>query len=200
MQHFREVPMTGSFGRLVLGAALALMAGAALAQDDSALSAEELAAKFKAQEDQLTRGLVIAPSEGTGDAAANDPAKAALPEGTSYVALDPSAQVNIQIEFAFDSAALGEGEVTKLNTLCDVMKTADIPSFKIIGHTDSSGSEGYNQNLSKLRAEEVKRHLVEDCGIAPEKLLAEGVGEAFPADAADPKADVNRRVEFQVGS
>jgi OOP family OmpA-OmpF porin len=199
MQHFREVPMTGSFGRLVLGAALALMGGAVMAQDDSALSAEELAAKFKAQEDQLTRGLVIAPSEGSA-APASPEAAAALPEGTSYVALDPAAQVNIQIEFAFDSAALGEGEVTKLNTLCEVMKTADIPAFKIIGHTDSSGSEGYNQNLSKLRAEEVKRHLVEDCGIAPDKLLAEGVGEAFPADAADPKADVNRRVEFQVGS
>ena len=33
-----------------------------------------------------------------------------------------------------------------------------------------------------------------------DKLLAEGVGEAFPVDPADPKADVNRRVEFQVGS
>lgn len=169
-----------------------------MAQDDSGLSAEELAAKFKAQSDQLTRGLVIAPSEAEQPANAN--AAAALPADTSYVALDPSAQVNIQIEFAFDSAAIGEGQTEKLATLCEVMKTAELPSFKIIGHTDSSGSEGYNQNLSKLRAEEVKRHLVEDCGIAPEKLVAEGVGEAFPANSADPKADVNRRVEFQVGS
>ncbi|MBI1172561.1 OmpA family protein [bacterium] len=175
-----------------------LLAGstvAAFAQDDSTLTAAQLAAKFAAQ--QQTRGLVIAPSEGT--APATDP-NAKLPANTTYVAMDPSAQVNIQINFAFDSAAVSEAEMSKLSTLCDVVKASDIPKFKIIGHTDSSGSASYNENLSKLRAEEVKRHLVDDCGIPAEKLVAVGVGEAFPVDPKDPKADVNRRVEFQVGS
>jgi outer membrane protein OmpA-like peptidoglycan-associated protein len=182
--------------RLVGAVALVLIgAGASFAQDDSKLTAEQLAAKFQAQ---LTRGLVIAPSEGT---VANgiDP-NAALPADTTYVAVDPSAQVNIQIKFDFDSAAIGAGQAEKLNTLCEVIKASDIPSFKIIGHTDSSGTESYNQNLSTLRAEEVKRQLVDDCGVPADKLVAVGVGEAFPADKADPKADVNRRVEFQVGS
>ncbi len=165
---------------------------AAFAQDDSTLTAEELAAKFQAQ---MTRSLTIVPST----TATTDPA-AKLPADTTYVALDPSAQVNIRIEFAFDSAAIGTGEETKLATLCQVIKTSDIPSFKIIGHTDSSGTDAYNQNLSTLRAQEVKRHLVEDCGIPADKLVAEGVGEAFLADPADPKAAANRRVEFQVGS
>lgn len=183
---------------LRLLSALVLLAGglgAAHAQDDSTLTAAQLAAKFQAQ---MTRGLVIAPSQGA--AATPDAANPKLPADTTYVAMDPSAQVNIQIEFAFDSAAIGEGQMSKLATLCDVIKASTIPQFKIIGHTDSSGSDAYNQNLSMLRAEEVKRHLVDDCGIPDAKLVAEGVGEAFPADPKNPKADVNRRVEFQVGS
>lgn len=183
-------------GAVALGL-LAGSAGAAFAQDDSTLTAEQLAAKFQAQ---MTRGLVIAPSAGTAPAATDPGAAAALPDNTTYVAMDPSSQVNIQINFAFDSAALGEGEMSKLSTLCDVIKASDIPQFKIIGHTDSSGKDSYNQKLSTLRAEEVKRHLVDDCGIPADKLVAEGVGEAFPVDPKDPKADANRRVEFQVGS
>lgn len=187
--------MSQAFRLLI--AAVVLFAGAVpgLAQDDSNLTAAELAARFQAQ---MTRGLVIVPSNSTVPVPV-DPNAAPLPNAT-YVAMDPAAQVNIQIKFDFDSAAIGAGEVEKLATLCDVIKASDIPSFKIIGHTDSSGSVGYNQNLSTLRAEEVKRHLVGDCGVPAEKLVAVGVGEGFPADKADPKADVNRRVEFQVGS
>ena len=172
-------------------------ATAALSQDDSTLTAEQLAAKFLAQ--QATRGLVIAPSDGDTTATTADGATA-LPADTTYAAVDPSAQVNFQIKFAFDSAALAPEEVSKLNTLCEVMKTSDIGQFKIIGHTDAKGSESYNQNLSLLRAEEVKRRLIEDCGVPDAKLVAVGVGEAFPVDANDPRAEVNRRVEFQVGS
>lgn len=185
--------MTRAFPVLTLLAAISF--STACLADDSTLTAEELAAKFIAQ--QATRGLVIAPS---GDAAVVDPDATALPADTTYVALDPSSQVNFEIKFAFDSAALEPAEVGKLDTLCEVMKSADIAQFKIIGHTDASGTDSYNQNLSLLRAEEVKRHLVDDCGVPTEKLVAEGVGEAFPMDPNDPRADVNRRVEFQVGS
>ena len=164
--------------------------------DDSSLTAEQLAAKFLAQ--QATRGLVIAPSGEAADPAAVD--AAALPEDTTYVALDPSSQVNFEIKFAFDSAALEPTEVAKLDTLCEVVKTSEIAQFQIIGHTDASGSDSYNQNLSLLRAEEVKRHMVEDCGVPDAKLVAVGVGESFPMDPNDPRADANRRVEFQVGS
>ncbi len=189
--------MTRAVARVAFGALMILSAAGVQAQDGGDLSAEELADRFQAQSEQLTRGLVIAPSNA---APASDAAAAALPADTTYVAVDPAAQVNIRIEFAFDSAAIGPGQEERLSTLCEVIKASDIPAFKIIGHTDASGTESYNQNLSKLRAEEVKRHLVETCGIEGAKLLAEGVGEAFPADASDPKADANRRVEFQVGS
>ena len=182
--------------RVISALVFAVSATSAFAQDDSTLTAEQLAAKFMAQ--QATRGLVIAPSDG-GAAAPADGATA-LPADTTYASVDPTAQVNFQIKFAFDSAALAPDEISKLTTLCEVIKTSDIAQFKIIGHTDSSGKDAYNQSLSLLRAEEVKRRLIEDCGVPDAKLLATGVGEAFPLDAANPKADVNRRVEFQVGS
>lgn len=178
-----------------ISAVVLCVSTAAFAQDDSSLTAEQLAARFLAQ--QATRGLVIAPS-GT-DATTADGATA-LPADVVNASIDPSAQVNFQIKFAFDSAALAPDEAGKLTTLCEVIKTSDIPQFKIIGHTDSKGTESYNQNLSLLRAEEVKRHLTEDCGVPDAKLVAVGVGEAFPMDPNDPKSEVNRRVEFQVGS
>ncbi|MBC7736055.1 MAG: OmpA family protein [Candidatus Saccharibacteria bacterium] len=180
--------------RSITAVLLVLAATSAVAQDDSNLTAEQLAAKFIAQ--QASRGLVIAPS---GDAAPTDGATA-LPADTTYASVDPNAQVNFQIKFAFDSAALAPDEISKLSTLCEVIKTSDIAQFKIIGHTDASGADSYNQNLSLLRAEEVKRRLVEDCDVPDAKLIATGVGETFPLDAGNPRADVNRRVEFQVGS
>lgn len=179
----------------LIGAA-GLAPGFAQAQDASNLSAEELQALF---EQQRTRGLVIVPADGT----ATEPAV----EGTTEVLADPEytevaadAQINFQISFEFDSAALREGEKAKLASLCEALVASDIPLFRIVGHTDAKGSDSYNEGLSMLRAEEVKRYLVSDCQVDPARLEATGVGEAFPFDAADPNADTNRRVEFQVAS
>lgn len=77
------------------------------------------------------------------------------------------------------------------------MKAVDVQLFQIVGHTDSSGSASYNENLSLLRAKEVKRHLVSECGIPETRLEAVGMGESVPFNAADPRSDENRRVEFQ---
>ena len=106
-------------------------------------------------------------------------------------------RMNAALKADFDSAALREDQKPQLATLCQVMKSIDVQLFQIIGHTDSSGSASYNEKLSLLRAQEVKRHLVNDCGIAETRLEAIGMGEAVPYNAADPRSDENRRVEFQ---
>ncbi len=182
----------------LLGVSLALVLGAfstsaVQAQDASELTAEEIEQLFNKQK---TRGLVIVPSGQADAVTAADPTTsvAATPE---YVAVDKADQVNVQISFDFDSAALREDQKPKLATLCKVMQSVDVQLFQIVGHTDSSGSAAYNQNLSLLRAKEVKRHLVGDCGIAENRLEAVGVGESSPYDANDPRSDANRRVEFQ---
>jgi len=118
-------------------------------------------------------------------------------ETATLVKMPADLGVNVRIEFAFDSAALDEAQKPKLAKLCNVMKASDIQLFRIIGHTDASGSDAYNERLSRLRAEEVQRFFVNDCGIDAGRLEAVGVGERFLLEGADPDSDQNRRVEFQ---
>ncbi len=118
-------------------------------------------------------------------------------ETATLVKMPADLGVNIRIEFAFDSAALDEVQKPKLAKLCNVMKAADINLFRIIGHTDASGTDDYNERLSRLRAEEVQRFFITDCGIDAKRLEAVGLGERFLLEGADPDSDQNRRVEFQ---
>lgn len=109
----------------------------------------------------------------------------------------PELQVNLNIAFGFDSATLQADQAPVLAQMCRVMKASDIALFRIVGHTDAAGTAEYNQVLSQLRAQEVQRYLVNACGIEPARLQAVGLGEQFLADPVDPKAAINRRVEFQ---
>lgn len=188
---------------LALGLAVAgagMLGGPVLAQsaDGDGMSEEQM---IKAFQKQKTRGLVIAPSSqsGTTAGASTSTAPTDTSPGTkvNYTVLPKDEQVNINIQFDFDSAALRNDQKPKLVKLCHAMQAVDVPMYRILGHTDASGSKAYNQRLSKLRAEEVKRYLVSDCGIPADKLQAVGVGEDYLADPANPRAEVNRRVEFQ---
>jgi outer membrane protein OmpA-like peptidoglycan-associated protein len=70
---------------------------------------------------------------------------------------------------------------------------------RIEGHTDSSGDEAANQQLSAARAESVRQALIER-GIAANRLVAEGFGESRPvADNATAEGrQQNRRIDFKV--
>jgi outer membrane protein OmpA-like peptidoglycan-associated protein len=70
------------------------------------------------------------------------------------------------------------------------------PVFRIIGHP-RLGDRHYNERLSRLRAEEVQRFFINECGIDAGRLEAVGLGERFLLENADPDSDQNRRVEFQ---
>ncbi len=111
--------------------------------------------------------------------------------------LAPELQINVHITFPFDSAALTPDQKPSLTQLCTVMKGSNINLFRIAGHTDASGSDAYNEKLSLLRAKEVQRYMVNECGIEPTRLEAVGLGERFLFDKNDPKGGENRRVEFQ---
>lgn len=180
---------------LTAGAVAALFAfvgSAATAQSE--LTADEIKDAFNKQK---TRGLVIVPSGQ--DTASTTTESTAQTEVTAqdYTAVDKADQVNVKISFDFDSAALRDDEKPKLAAMCEAMKAVDVSVFQIIGHTDASGSADYNENLSLLRAKEVKRHLVTTCGIEENRLEAIGLGESAPFDPSDPRSDANRRVEFQ---
>ena len=119
------------------------------------------------------------------------------PVKVAYTELDKADQINFRIGFDFDSAVLRDTEVPKLTSLCTAMKAVDVAVFRIVGHTDAAGTDAYNEKLSLLRAQEVKRHLVNDCGIEPARLQAVGVGKRYLYDTENPRSEENRRVEFQ---
>lgn len=189
-----------------LAAALALPAAA------QELSDSELTQRLIAQREAVlgkSRGLVLTTvnpaQEATAGALPPPVTAAAAPEVTPeavkstavYVDMPEEDRVFVQVTFAFDSAALAETQKPNLRQICKALDAANVGVLRIVGHTDAAGPAPYNQKLSVLRAEEVKRFFVNDCGIAVDRLQAVGVGEQFPFDDADPLADDNRRVEFQ---
>lgn len=176
---------------LACGLAAFFQTAPAVHAQSADLTQEEIVERFRAQK---TRGLSIAPV-----AQPDQPGATTTAAATATQMIVPAEeQVNINISFDFDSAALRADQKPKLTAMCGAMKAVDTESFRILGHTDSSGSAEYNQRLSKLRAEEVKRFLIADCGIDPDRLIAVGVGMDMPLLPDDPRADENRRVEFQV--
>ena len=102
--------------------------------------------------------------------------------------------------FAFDSAELTPAAHEQLMALMDKLKSADVLSIKVVGHTDSQGSDAYNQGLSERRASSVAAFLLNQ-GLAPDKLTSQGMGESQPVadNASEEGRAKNRRVELVIG-
>ena len=62
-----------------------------------------------------------------------------------------------------------------------IITNPDLGRVEVAGHTDSKGSDAYNERLSQQRADAVKNYLL-DQGVEPETLLAVGYGETKPLD------------------
>jgi outer membrane protein OmpA-like peptidoglycan-associated protein len=68
-------------------------------------------------------------------------------------------------------------------------------NFRIVGHTDSTGSAAVNQRLSDQRASAVTAYLVKNCAVPPDKIMGvAGVGHNLPQDSEDMGGAKNRRV------
>lgn len=185
---------------LLLKSAVVVIAasGMASAQNAAGQTADEIKELFQKQK---TRGLVLAPATPEATTTTATTTVATAPAANQEIALIPKdIQVNVNISFDFDSASLRNDQKPKLASLCEAIQSIDIPLFRIVGHTDASGSDSYNQQLSQLRAQEVKRYMVNDCGIPAERLEAVGVGERYLYNVENPRSDENRRVEFQAAS
>ena len=101
--------------------------------------------------------------------------------------------------FDFDKAVLKPEGKAKLDDVASKVKDINLEVVIAVGHTDSIGSDAYNQKLSVRRAEAVKAYLVSK-GIAKDRVYTEGKGKKQPvADnkTAEGRAK-NRRVEIEV--
>ncbi|MCB2055194.1 MAG: OmpA family protein [Geminicoccaceae bacterium] len=104
-----------------------------------------------------------------------------------------------EVSFDLDSAAIKPAFAPTLEKLADVLGKYDRTRATIVGHTDSTGSDAYNQALSERRAAAVRDELVR-YGIDPYRLITEGRGEREPRVDNDSAAgrQLNRRVEILV--
>ena len=101
--------------------------------------------------------------------------------------------------FDFDKSVLKPEGKAKLDDLVGKIKDINLEVIIAVGHTDSVGSDSYNQKLSVARSESVKAYLVSK-GIEKNRVYTEGKGEKQPV--ADNKTSEgrakNRRVEIEV--
>ncbi len=101
--------------------------------------------------------------------------------------------------FDYDKAVLKPEGKAKLDDLADKVKAINLEVVIAVGHTDSRGSDAYNQKLSVRRAEAVKAYLVSK-GIENNRVYTEGKGEGQPVadNSTNEGRAKNRRVEVEV--
>ncbi|HNZ90687.1 MAG TPA: OmpA family protein [Acidovorax sp.] len=144
--------------------------------------------------------IAAAPAPAAAPARSATPARAAAPAAAA-----PAPAVATKVTYAadaffdFDKAVLKPEGKAKLDDLISKVKGINLEVIIAVGHTDSVGSDAYNQKLSVRRSEAVKAYLVSK-GIEKNRVYTEGKGEKQPV--ADNKTKdgraKNRRVEIEV--
>lgn len=109
-----------------------------------------------------------------------------------------SKSINARVQFEFDSFRLTDDAKAVLDRLAGVINDGLMrdKTIEIEGHADAAGPAAYNLTLSLERARAVRAYLIQEHGIAPERLPFVGKGESDLYDPAHPSAATNRRVVF----
>ena len=176
--------------RSALAIALLAACGGALAQNPPGPpSVDSIIDSLKADTPAPGPGPTRALRPGAASMSTSAPAPAAKPKPAS---------INMQINFEYNSAEIAGSSAKTMATLAQALssKQLDGRKFAVIGHTDASGSAGYNKALSDRRAAAVRRYLMEN-GVAATRLRASGKGESQLLNKDEPDASENRRVEIQ---
>jgi outer membrane protein OmpA-like peptidoglycan-associated protein len=104
-----------------------------------------------------------------------------------------------KVLFAYDRSDLNATAKTNLDKLKNILLKYPETNITVIGHTDSKGSDSYNQTLSESRATAVTNYASQN-GIDKARLTAIGKGESDPIATNDTEegSASNRRVEFVI--
>jgi outer membrane protein OmpA-like peptidoglycan-associated protein len=121
--------------------------------------------------------------------------------GVSVVRQGDNITLNMpsSITFALNSADLNAQFYNALDGVSLVLKEYDKTVIEVAGHTDSSGSDQYNQALSERRAQAVAGYLGSH-GVKTQRLITVGAGEGHPIASNDTEQgrSANRRVELTI--
>ncbi|MDH4143074.1 MAG: OmpA family protein [Chloroflexota bacterium] len=103
------------------------------------------------------------------------------------------------LTFGFDSADVNATFYPVLNKVAQTLREYDKTVIEVAGHTDSTGSDSYNQTLSERRASNVAAYLSGQ-GVPGARMVTVGAGEAHPVASNDTEEGraQNRRVEITI--
>ena len=103
------------------------------------------------------------------------------------------------IFFDFDKATIRPESANELNRLIKLLTENPTLKIELGSHTDSKGSDEYNQKLSQSRSQSVVSYLIEK-GISSARAVAKGYGETVPvaSNDTDEGRQENRRTEFKI--
>ncbi len=145
--------------------------------------------------------------QGKDDKAATPPVKTAPdPSATASAAGGVTTEPPID-EFEFDKSDIPPKQIEHLNALRTKLINTPGATVVLTGHTDTVGSEKYNEGLGKRRAEAVSDFLTKQNGVNPSRIRIKTMGELQPAAGQPPakldpskgeKNAKNRRVEIQI--
>ncbi|PZP23672.1 MAG: hypothetical protein DI599_10690 [Pseudomonas kuykendallii] len=123
------------------------------------------------------------------------PAPAPAPEPAAE-----AVRVELDVKFDFDKSTVKSESMGDIQNLADFMKQYPQTTTVVEGHTDSVGTDAYNQKLSERRASAVRDVLVNKLGVSGARVESVGYGESRPVadNATDAGRAINRRVEAAV--
>ncbi len=109
-------------------------------------------------------------------------------------------RVELDVKFDFDKANVKQDSYSDIENLAEFMKQFPQTATTVEGHTDSTGNPAYNQKLSERRADAVRNVLVNQYGVAADRINAVGYGASNPVadNATSEGRAINRRVEASV--
>jgi OOP family OmpA-OmpF porin len=149
--------------------------------------------------EKLVNGKCVAPPPPPPPVVAPPPVAPVTPPPPPPVPSSEKVSFAADALFDFDKAILKAEGKAKMDDMVSKMKGINLEVIIAVGHTDSIGTDEYNQKLSIRRAEAVKAYL-QGKGIEANRIYTEGKGEKQPV--ADNKSAAgraqNRRVEIEV--
>ncbi len=105
--------------------------------------------------------------------------------------------INLNVLFDFDKSDVKPKYHDEIKRVADYMNAYPWEKATLEGHTDSKGTDAYNEKLSQRRVDAIKKYLVEKFGISADRLKAVGYGESKPiaTNDTDEGRQLNRRVQ-----
>lgn len=126
----------------------------------------------------------------------NTPSNYAVDENGCPILIEEIASFELQVNFDFDESVIRDEDVPEIEDLAEFLREFDGVMLQLEGHTDNVGALLYNLDLSQRRADAVRDMLIEDFGISPGRITAQGFGEQLPVADNETEAgrEANRRV------